>query len=137
MAKKKEKADYTLEAALGTVAIAVVLVALLFTANLLFPFRRQPFGEEIFFITANFLSLTTFLLSAYLTFVYLKDYLELRSRFTFGILLVIISLMMFALTSNPFVHVLLAVYGVRGIFPAVPYLFATIALAILAWISSK
>ncbi|MEM3555523.1 MAG: hypothetical protein QXF56_02300 [Candidatus Micrarchaeia archaeon] len=138
MAKKKErKVDYTAEALLGTIGIALLSLLLLFAANSIFPFRRQSVDENIFFLFGNFFSLATFVLSLYLTFIYLKDYLELRSRFTLGVLLVIISLMMFALTSNPFIHVIFAVYGIRGIFPMVPYLFATIALAILAWISSS
>jgi hypothetical protein len=138
MAKKEKKVDYTGKALLGTILIPLILLAVLFIFDLLFPFRRQPLDENRFFIMGNFFSLATFLLSLYLTFIYLKDYLELRSRFTLGVLLVIISLMMFALTSSPFIHMLFAVYGLRVMLSmVVPYLFATVALAILAWISSS
>jgi hypothetical protein len=136
MAKKEKKVNYTVEAMLGTIAIAVISVALIFIANLFFPFRRLPLDDALFFMMGNFFSLATFLLSLYLIFVYLRDYLELRSKFTLGVLIMVVSLMMFALTSDPIIHMLLEVYGMRAIFPMVPYLFATISLAILAWISS-
>jgi hypothetical protein len=76
-------------------------------------------------------------LSIYLTFVYLKDYLELRSKFTFGILMAVIAFMMFAITSTPLLHWFLGIYGRPGMFSMVPYVFATISLAILAWVSSR
>ena len=49
----------------------------------------------------------------------------------------IFSFMLFALTANPLLMVFLGVYGDRGPFQLIPYLFATIALAILGWVSSE
>ena len=83
------------------------------------------------------ISLVMFVLSIYLIYIYLKDYLELKSKFTLGILLAVISFMFFALTSNPMFHMVFGLFGREGIFTLIPLLFATISLGILAWISSR
>ncbi len=83
------------------------------------------------------LSTIMVLLSLYLLFTYIKDYLQLRTKFTIGLIVSIFSFMLFAISANPILHVFLGVYGGRGIFSVVPYLFATISLAVLVWVSSK
>jgi magnesium-transporting ATPase (P-type) len=145
--EKKKKNNYTFKAALGTVALLVILVALLFVGDQFFSFRHADNMEEgerapppsanIYFDLMSILSLSMLLLSCYLSYIYLRDYLELKSGFTLGLLTAVIALMMFALTSNPLIHVLFGVYGRMGAFSLLPYLFATTSLAILCWLSSK
>lgn len=134
----KKNVDYALFSAIGTVAIVSVSVIVLLMANMASFFHRgEPPDMSLLFTMGSLLSLAMFLLSIYLIFIYLKDYLELRSKFTFGILLMMVALMLFALTSMPLIHNLFGVFGKPGMFSVIPYLFATISLAILAWLSSK
>ncbi len=135
----KKNGNYVLFAIIGTIAIVAVSVLFLLMANMVAPSRH---GEEFMdlqflFTISSLLSLSMFVLSIYLIFIYLKDYLELKSKFTLGILFMMIALMLFALTSMPLVHNLFGVFGKPGFFSIIPYIFATISLAILAWLSSK
>jgi hypothetical protein len=106
--------------------------------NAIMPFdkfdeRRMPF--EWLFTASSFVSTLMLLLSVFLIFIYLKDYLELKSSFTLGLLLMLVSLMLFAITSNPMLHQFFGVFGMFGIITIIPYVFATISLMILLKIS--
>jgi len=131
------------KAAAGTLIIVVLSIAILFMADKAISFRdintKQEFRElvENYMMFVNIITLSMLLLSIYLIFIYLKDYLELKSKFTLGILLAVVSFMLFAITSNPTLHQFFGIYGKTGVFMLIPYIFATISLAILAWISSK
>jgi hypothetical protein len=149
---ENQKNDMTLKALGGTMLAVLLSVVLLMAANLAMPFRQLepgtgPSGEppvdlhegppqEVFLIHAA-LSFAMLLLSLYLFFIYLKDYLLLKSSFTLGLMLAIFSFMLFAVTANPLLHMFFGVYGRGGIFPLIPYLFATTSLAILVYVSSK
>ncbi|MDD5172520.1 MAG: hypothetical protein PHF60_05820 [Candidatus ainarchaeum sp.] len=135
--------NLTLKALAGTVLALLFAVAIFIIADAIMPFREMgpgPEGTDVMpyiFMAHTFLLTAMLLLSLYLLFTYLKDYLQLKSRFTLGIIFAIFSFMLFALTANPLLMVFLGVYGDRGPFQLIPYLFATIALAILGWVSSK
>ena len=107
------------------------------------PFRHLGSRAEVAELLQNIfllhigLSTAMILLSLYLLFTYLKDYLQLKSKFTLGLLIVVFSFMLFAISTNPALHIFLGVYGSKGLFNMVPYVFATVALAVLVWISSK
>ena len=45
--------------------------------------------------------------------------------------------MLFAISANPLLHMLFGVFGRPGLFSIIPPLFATVSLAILAWVSSR
>jgi type III secretory pathway component EscU len=147
MEKRKEN-NLTLKAFCGAVLAILISVGFLLAANAAMPFRQfeprdippreaLPDVFQNVFLLHTVLSLAMLILSFYLFFIYLKDYLQLKSGFTFGLLLAIFSFMLFAVTANPFLHVFFGVYGRDGIFQSVPYLFATISLGILVWVSSK
>ena len=89
------------------------------------------------FLAQIVLSLMMLVMSFYLLFIYLKDYLQLKSKFTMGLIVAVFSFMLFAFAANPLLHMFLGVYGGQGLFPLIPYLFATLSLAILVWVSSK
>jgi hypothetical protein len=131
--------NYSLMAGLGTIAIVFVAITLFVFVNQFVPFdRHEMLDASTIFMVGSFLSFFMFVLSIYLIFTYLKDYLELKSKFTLGILCMIISFMLFSLTSMPPIHNLFGVYGRPGLFTMVlPSVFATLSLAILAWFSSK
>lgn len=144
MAKQTKKGNNVAEkAAAGTLIIVVLSIVILFMADKVVSFKdvntRYEFKELVdnYMMFGNIITLSMLLLSVYLIFIYLKDYLELKSSFTLGVLLAVISFMLFAVTSNPMFHQFLGIYGKTGVFMLVPYIFATISLAILAWISSK
>lgn len=67
---------------------------------------------------------------------YLRMYLEVRSRFTLGLVFVMFTMLVYAATSNPLVH---AVSGFclsgLGPFTMMPDLFAMAALGILLYLS--
>ena len=137
------KNNVTFKAIGGTVLVLALSILVFVFVNALVPFRHMgpridemPPPPDIFLfqIIVLFVMLA---LSIYLFFIYLKDYLQLKSKFTFGLLLAILSFMLFAIAANPVLHVFFGIYGSRGIFSLVPYGFATISLAILAWVSSK
>ena len=135
----KKREGKTPICALMTFAIMLVaILAVLFTSSL-FPLNKMfpPQTTENLFLVKTLLSLTILGFSAYLIFIYLKDYMELKSNFTLALLLAIIAFMFFALTSNPWIHAACGVITYSDIFSIVPMAFAAIAMAILAWVSSK
>ncbi len=142
--KKTKENNFNLKAILGTITAIVLSLALFVFTNVFFPFKQWgPPGHEpadslmyVFFVQFA-LSILMLVFSSYLVFIYLKDYLQLKSKFILGILLAIFSFMLFAIAANPALHVFLGVYGGKGVFQIVPYIFATISLAILVWVSSK
>ena len=139
----KKENNVAAKAAAGTLIIVVLSIAILFIADMAVSFRdvdsRREFKEFVdnYMMFGNIITLAMLILSIYLIFIYLKDYLELKSKFTLGILFAVISFMLFAITSNPLLHQFFGIYGKAGVFMLVPYLFATISLGILAWISSR
>ncbi|VVC02435.1 Uncharacterised protein [Candidatus Burarchaeum australiense] len=142
-ARKETKSNnLALKAALWTAAIVLVVLTLLLVADSQFSFRRMernpPFElMQNWFLISGALASAVFALSLYLIYIYLKDYFELKSKFTLGVLFAVVAFMLFALTSNP---ALLGAFGIErgmGPFSLLPMLFAVISLAILAWISSK
>lgn len=139
----EKRNNFTFKAIIGTILALVLSVGVFIVANMLLPFKRLGSRSEaievmqdIFMIHTS-ISVVMLIFSIYLFFIYLKDYFHLKSSFTLGLLLAIFSFMLFAVAANPLLHVFFGVYGARGIFSVVPYLFATISLAILVWVSSK
>lgn len=145
MAKKevKKENNVAVKAAAGTLIILILTVVLFFIGDMVFSFKDVDSRGEFQALLLNYaiiyiiFSFAMLFLSVYLTYIYLKDYLELRSKFTLGILLAVVSFMIFAISSNPLLHQLIGIYGKTATFTLIPPLFATISLAILAWISSK
>ena len=137
------KNDFTLKAIMGTILALLLSVGIFLAANMVLDFKRlgprpetMEFMQDILMVHA-LLSFTMLVLSLYLVFIYLRDYLQLKSPFTLGLLIAVFSFMLFAIAANPLLHIFFDVYGGKGVFSIVPYLFATISLAILVWISSK
>ncbi len=142
-AKKNGKNNYTAKAAGLTLLIVAFCVGIFLVANILTPFRGLENREEFKEIMKSYmyidmgLSTIMLIVSLYLIFVYLKDYLELRSSFTLGVLLAVVSFMLFAISANPLLHMMLGIFEKEGLFSIIPLIFATISLVMLAWVSSK
>lgn len=141
--EEKGKNNYNLKAAGLTILAVVFCIGIFFVADALFPFRGLGGRAELRDLQMNIsvlvgiLSCFMVLICAYLLFIYSRDYLELGSRFTLGILAAVVSLMIFAITVNPFFHLIFGIMGNPGLFLLIPYSFATAALLILAWVSSR
>jgi len=141
--EEKKQSNTAIKAVAGTLIILVLVMVLFFIGDVLFSFKDVDSRGEFKTLLLNYaivymvLSFAMLFLSVYLTYIYLKDYLELKSKFTLGILLAVVSFMIFAISSNPLLHQLIGIYGKTATFTLIPPLFATISLAILAWISSK
>ena len=144
MQRKKNKSvvkknGYGLKALIGTIGIFVLGVLVFFVADLFVPFGRYPGMMELManvMIIKVLLSLVLLGFSLYLTFDYLKSYMQLQSEMLLAVLLSVVSFMMFAISSNPIIQL---VFGQRseGVFSVVPLVFAAAALGTLAWISAK
>ena len=139
-----EKNNFTFKAAAGTILALLLAVAIFVIVDAASPIKKwgppPPDSMDIMqsvFLLQIGLSTAMILLSLFLLFTYLKDYLQLKSGFTLGVLFAVFSLMLFAISANPILHMFLGIYGSRGLFTVVPYLFATLSLAILVWVSSK
>ena len=141
--KGKEGNKLALKAAAGTVLLVLLAVAIYIVADMAVSFRHIDSRAEARgimeqqFLLMVIISLVMFLLSIYLMYIYLKDYLALKSGFTLGLLLLMFSFMMFSIGMNPWLQLLLGVYGRVGLFSFIPFGLATLSLVILAWISSK
>jgi len=140
---RKKENNVELKAIGGTLLAVFLSIAIFVVVDFVLPFRhlgsRGEFIElanNIFLIHTS-ISFLMIILSVYLLFTYLKDYLELKSKFTVGILLAVFSFMLFAIAANPMLHMFLGVYGGKGLFQLIPYIFATIALGMLVWVSSR
>lgn len=83
------------------------------------------------------LSIFNMLLVVYLLFVYVRNYLILKSNFTLGIIAFLFSFLLYALSSMPLVHGLFGPFGIAGVFSFVPMLFSAIGLIIFAKLSNE
>lgn len=141
--EKKANNNYTFKAVGWTLGTLVLCVGIFLLADVLFPFKGLGSREEFRDLQMNLsvligtLSTIMVLVCAYLVYIYSRDYLELRSKFTLGVLSAVVALMIFALTVNPFFHFFFGIMGNPGVFTLIPYFFATAALVILAWVSSR
>ncbi len=68
--------------------------------------------------------------------IYVGIYREVKTRFTLGLILVMVTLLLYALTSNPLIHILFG-FQAQGLGPFVliPDIFTSIALAVFLYIS--
>ncbi len=96
--------------------------------------------EEIAFFTTvktliSFLNITLilWLLSTYITL-----YKQLKSRFTLGLIVLMLVLLLYALSSNPLLHFAFGFYTQGlGPFTVIPDLFTTAALIVLVYLSNE
>ena len=136
---KKEKKVKS-KAALGTLMALVMVFVSMVVFNAVSPFSkvRGPMATmSVHFALNTFFSVVILILSLYLTYIYLKDYLILRSPFTLAVLAAVFAFMVYAITSSPLVQLFFGVRDSLGLFAVLPPVFITIALGALAWASSK
>jgi len=100
-----------------------------------FPPSNRLFEDS--FIIRLVLSALNVVLVIYLLFVYIKDYLRLKSRFTLGIIAFLASFLLYALSTMPILHLFIGRFGIAGVFSFIPMLFTAIGLIILAKLSNE
>jgi hypothetical protein len=83
------------------------------------------------------LSTLNILLVVYLLFVYVRNYLAVKSNFALGLIAFLFSFLLYALSSLPLVHTLFGPFGIGGVFSFVPMLFSAIGLVIFAKLGSE
>jgi len=83
------------------------------------------------------LSIVNTLLVIYLLFVYVRDYLRLKSGFTLGIIAFLFSFLLYSVSSIPFIHILFGPRGIGDVLSFVPMVFSAIGLLIFAKLSNE
>jgi magnesium-transporting ATPase (P-type) len=143
-------------ATIYTVALIIVAFAVILISSLLLPTMRivgvqpegtPPFMEEArrssstdlnsYFTLRIVLSVLNTILVVYLLFVYVRNYLVLKSSFTLGIVAFLFSFLLYALSSIPLVHMLFGPFRISEVFSFVPMLFSAIGLIIFAKLSNE
>lgn len=137
MNMSRKKSNPTPLAIVGSLASVALGFAILLALDFFFPFQRGSIADLDLSTLRLVLSSVSLILSIYLIFIYLRDYLQLRAPFTLGLIAAVWALMMFALTSCPILHRFFSVGIGMGPFSIFPLFFATLALGVLAWTSSR
>ena len=97
---------------------------------------RESVGT--FLIIKTIVTSINIAISLILIFLYVNLYRKIKSDFTFGLIIVMLTMLVYAITSNPLFHAIFG-YGAIGLgpFTMISDLFATVALATLLYLSLK
>lgn len=130
--------------AVAVVAIVAAAVGLVLSTLMLPPPQTPPppipepdrVLMDIYLKVKTMISLVNVVLIISLMSIYYGIYRQIKSNFTMGLILVMLVLLLYALTSNPLIHVAFG-YHVQGLgpFAMVPDIFTTFALGVLLYIS--
>lgn len=152
---KKTGKDKGALAALYTVLLIAGAIALIAVSSLLLPGLGRaiqppgpappggappsgdlaPFQDNIYLPLV--LSLLNVALAVYILYIYVKDYLNIKSSFTLGMVAFLFSFLLYALSSSPLLHLALGPYGIASTLSFVPMLFSAICLIIFAKLSNE
>jgi hypothetical protein len=102
------------------------------------PSHPTPGDIELFYTVKTVISSINVMLLIFLLIGYIDIYRKTKSEFTIGLLIFSMTLLLYALSSNPLIHWL---FGFRafglGPFAMLPDLFACVALSILLYFTIK
>jgi hypothetical protein len=100
--------------------------------------RRAREDISTFLIIKSMVTTINITISLLLIGLYVNIYRDIKSDFTMGLIIVMFSMLVYAITSNPLFHALFG-YGLFGLgpFTMIPDLFATVALSTLLYLSLK
>ena len=95
-------------------------------------FEKDRDTWESFLRVKSAITMINIVISILLIAIYIGIYRDVKSDFTLGLLIVMFTLLLYALTSNPLFHYMFG-YGVYGAgpFTIIPDLFTTLALSVL------
>jgi len=123
----------------GAAAVISGLVALLLDPQLVGGIGRgmsqRAYAFELVTEVRLFLSTFNVLVLIVLAWSYLVVYRDLPNRFTFSLLLFTVALLLYAVVSNPAIHLLFGYRGGPGLgpFAFLPDLFAAVAVTVLLY----
>jgi len=102
------------------------------------PFRRTPGDLELYYTLKTIVSTVNGGLLVCLLALYVGIYRRTRSDFTIGLIIFSTALLLYAIMSNPILHIafMFRGYGL-GPFAMLPDLFTTIALVVLLYLTLK
>ncbi|OIO25464.1 hypothetical protein AUJ14_04335 [Candidatus Micrarchaeota archaeon CG1_02_55_22] len=132
----------------GLVSLAIAIVVALASVGLLYTVAGivtsgEPIGRMGFMRTQSFLnesiiiaSFTMLLLIALLT-QYIQTYIELRSEFTLGLIILVVALFLNAASANPLLFTRLGYGPMTGPFSFIPGLFSLAAAIVLLYLNNK
>jgi hypothetical protein len=124
--------------------IGMTLVAIigLFLAGIVLPQPGHvpppppPSEQAIIVVAKVVISMVNLVIIFPLLNMYIKLYRESRSEFTLGLIFIILVFLLYALTSNPLLHIIFGFYASGlGVFAIIPDIFSTFALLTLLYIS--
>ena len=97
----------------------------------------QPTESSRFFILLKtVVSFVNVALISFLLVAYIGMYRKMKTQFTLGLILVMVSFLLYALTSNPLLQMSFGFYAIAlGPFAMIPDMFTTFALIVLIFIT--
>jgi hypothetical protein len=126
------------------IAIAVAIIGLVLATLILLPPHTAPppipepdrVLMDFFLKVKTMVSLVNIVFILALLLIYRGIYRQVKSQFTIGLIVVMLVLLMYALTSNPLIQILFG-YQAQGLgpFAMIPDIFATFGLGLLLYIS--
>ena len=126
------------------IAIVVAVVGLVLASLILPPPETAPppillpdrMIMDFFLKVKTMISLVNIVFIISLMLIYRGIYRQVKSQFTMGLIVVMLVLLMYALTSNPLIQILFG-YQAQGLgpFAMIPDIFATFGLGLLLYIS--
>ena len=126
------------------IAVVVAVIGLVLASLILPPPHTAPppipeldrVLMDFFLKVKTMVSLVNIVFIISLMGIYRGIYSQVKSQFTMGLIIVMLVLLMYALSSNPLIHVLFG-YQAQGLgpFAMMPDIFATFALGLLLYIS--
>jgi len=124
--------------------------AIVSTPNTIFNPRPMPnsFGGditifydwdfEVFYVVKTILSTVNATLLGFMMITYIDMYKKLQSEFTIGLIIFSMTLLLYALVSNPLMQKIFGFYGIGlGPFAMLPDLFTFLALCVLMYLTWK
>lgn len=126
------------------IAIVVAVIGLVLASLILPPPETAPppipqpdrILMDFYLKIKTMISLVNIVFIIALMSIYRGIYRQVKSQFTMGLIIVMLVLLMYALSSNPLIHVLFG-YQAQGLgpFAMMPDIFTTFALGLLLYIS--
>jgi hypothetical protein len=93
---------------------------------------------EVYVSLKSAITLINIVIAVILIAMYIKIYRDVKSDFTIGLIVVMFALLLYAITSNPFIQSLFSFRGFgMGPFIMLPDIFTTVALSVLLYLSLK
>lgn len=128
---------------LGIITIAAAILGAVLSLTLIrppgspVPLPPPPNNlMPIFMMVTTAASFANTIMASYLLVIYITLYRKIKSEFTMGLIVVMFVLLLYAITANPFVHVLFGFQEIGlGPFVVIPNVFTTIALIVLLYLS--